>query len=358
VTPPGGSRDDDADRARHDDEGAGEPGSDPQLRAMRAVWLAMRDEDPPDRGLADLLAAAHHKAGAMQPRPSAWQRLLAALRRAPVLAIATVTVLIAGAVLIGRRVSLEGGAATAPSPSIQRDAASPGSAEGAGSVAAGTYRTGQATAVVPPAATQPIAPPPERDSVCPAAPARPATPPAPPRSRKMAAPGEAPRHGDDRDTGEPVPEAAAPPADPAAAPAPPETVPPLGASAVVSSADIAGAGNAPTADHWSRAELDARPPVGASNGPSNTAGNSANSANSANDASNPVASGVAAPARRPSPTAPRAAASDDLPRQCEAAARRGDCAAVRRLIDQISRTDRGYRARVTKDSPVGRCLAD
>ncbi|HEX3764071.1 MAG TPA: hypothetical protein VHW23_35500 [Kofleriaceae bacterium] len=60
MTPPGGSRDGGG--------GGGERGDDPQLGAMRAVWRAMRDEAPPDRGLADLLAAARSQAAAMQPR--------------------------------------------------------------------------------------------------------------------------------------------------------------------------------------------------------------------------------------------------------------------------------------------------
>ena len=47
-----------------------------------------------------------------------------------------------------------------------------------------------------------------------------------------------------------------------------------------------------------------------------------------------------------------------LYKQCESAASRGDCAAVRRIVDQITRTDRGYRDRFAKDSPVAKCLAE
>jgi hypothetical protein len=46
-----------------------------------------------------------------------------------------------------------------------------------------------------------------------------------------------------------------------------------------------------------------------------------------------------------------------LYRQCEVAAERGDCAAVRRLVVRITRQDRGYRERIAKDSAVARCLA-
>jgi len=74
-----------------------------QLRAMRSVWLSMREEDPPDGGLVDLLAAARAKAATMRARPTLWQRVLAVLKRPPALAFATVVVLVGGAVLfIGR----------------------------------------------------------------------------------------------------------------------------------------------------------------------------------------------------------------------------------------------------------------
>jgi hypothetical protein len=99
---------------------------DAQLRSLRAVWLAMPDEDPPERGLDALLAAARTKAvelaaasselpaaGPGEPlaakpietevEPSWWRRLVASLRRPPMLALATVVVLVAGAALVGHR---------------------------------------------------------------------------------------------------------------------------------------------------------------------------------------------------------------------------------------------------------------
>jgi hypothetical protein len=75
---------------------------DPQLKSLRAVWLSMPDEEPPERGLAELMAAARVKAEQMA-KPSLWQRISALLRRPPVLALATVLVLIGGAVFIGQR---------------------------------------------------------------------------------------------------------------------------------------------------------------------------------------------------------------------------------------------------------------
>lgn len=77
---------------------------DDGLESLRAMWLSMPDEDPPDRGFAELMAAARVKADEMAAaKPSLWQRLLDVCRRPPVLALATVTVLAGGAVLIGQR---------------------------------------------------------------------------------------------------------------------------------------------------------------------------------------------------------------------------------------------------------------
>src|SRR4051812_35179067 len=75
---------------------------DPMLRSMRAMWVSMRDQEPPSTGLDALLAAARTHAARMQPeKPSWWQQLLVSLRRPPVLALATVVVLMGGAIVIG-----------------------------------------------------------------------------------------------------------------------------------------------------------------------------------------------------------------------------------------------------------------
>lgn len=83
--------------SEHDDD------DDGSLKPLRAVWLSMRDEEPPADGMAALLAAARVKADEMKARPTAWQRFVGALRRPPVLALAGVAVLISGAIVLGNR---------------------------------------------------------------------------------------------------------------------------------------------------------------------------------------------------------------------------------------------------------------
>jgi hypothetical protein len=81
--------------ARDDDEL-----DDASMKSMRAVWLSMRDEEPPAAGMSALLAAARDKAEQMHEKPSWWQRLVTQVLRPPALATATVIVLIGGAVLV------------------------------------------------------------------------------------------------------------------------------------------------------------------------------------------------------------------------------------------------------------------
>ncbi len=85
---------------RHGREDRDDDADDPQLHSLRAVWLGMADEDPPERGLAELMAAARVKAEEMA-KPSLWQRITALLRRPAVLALASIMVLLGGAVLLG-----------------------------------------------------------------------------------------------------------------------------------------------------------------------------------------------------------------------------------------------------------------
>ena len=75
---------------------------DASLKSMRAVWLSMRDEEPPAAGMSALLAAAREQAEQMRAQPAWWQRLFALLRKPPTLAFATVLILIGGAVIVTR----------------------------------------------------------------------------------------------------------------------------------------------------------------------------------------------------------------------------------------------------------------
>jgi hypothetical protein len=92
---------------------------------MRAVWLSMRDEEPPAAGMSALLAAAAEKADQMRDESQPWwQRALAFLRRPPALAFATVMVLIGGAVLVTRtsdKKTASEVAAPTPANEVQRE---------------------------------------------------------------------------------------------------------------------------------------------------------------------------------------------------------------------------------------------
>jgi hypothetical protein len=309
VTTGSGSRDGGAGRSHEDaggDGGAGARDDDPELRGMRAVWLSMRDEAPPDGGLAELLAAARAKAETMQARPTFWQRLVTGLGRPPALALATVMVLVGGAVILARHAD-----PTAGRRDVSRSA-EPEMGSGLG------------------------APPPAGEAPGPMAPA------AAPVAPTVAGAGSRGSGASLDDTAE------------------------LGA---LKSSPVAGSTEAPAAR-------------GASTGAYDRA----------------RASGAAAPSEVP--TAEGAAMRDDAPRfkegeakkhdaradvrttakavspasstrpgsqgdalaqlylQCESAARRGDCTAVKRIVGRITAADRGYRARLAKDSPIAQCLAD
>jgi hypothetical protein len=61
----------------------------------------------------------------------------------------------------------------------------------------------------------------------------------------------------------------------------------------------------------------------------------------------------------PAPKAQQAAAPsiDELIKQCEAAATRGDCATAKRLATQIEQTDaKVFRARVAPNAKIKACL--
>lgn len=165
--------------SRSHDSGGDDDEDDAQLKSLRAVWLALPDEDPPERGLAELMAAARVKAEQMT-KPSVWQRISALLRRPPMLALATVLVLIGGAVFIGQRHSKM----EATPPALEqraRDNASP--------VAAGSAAMAPETVAVPEGAAAGAAPAPADET---AKPAEPTAEPAPEPKKDVAQKTEAP----------------------------------------------------------------------------------------------------------------------------------------------------------------------
>ena len=97
---------------------ADEDPDDPQLKSLRAVWLSMRDsdEDPPDSGVSALMAAARSQASMMAAAKAPWwKRMFEQLRRPPVLALASLVVVIGiGVVLASHHDAMEKAPTTAP----------------------------------------------------------------------------------------------------------------------------------------------------------------------------------------------------------------------------------------------------
>ncbi|HEU0030930.1 MAG TPA: hypothetical protein VFQ53_09860 [Kofleriaceae bacterium] len=139
---------------------------DPVLRSMRSVWLSMRDEEPPSSGLAELLAAARDKAEQMHPKPAWWRRAFVAMWRPPVLALATVVVLVGGAVVLRNRNSdvnvadeQRASETTRPASSPELDASLGTAAGSAASIDQPGAGSSDGVVVESPAITQPPPPP-------------------------------------------------------------------------------------------------------------------------------------------------------------------------------------------------------
>lgn len=150
---------------------AEEDPDEPQVAALRAVWLAMRDhdEDPPDSGLSALMAAARSQAVHMTAKPRWWQRGFEQVRRPPVLALATLLVLIGGAVLMTKHQDTIERAPTAaparyeemPATSREVDVDRGGGSGGGGGGAAGAATTPASPGTLPtePSVARPVASP-------------------------------------------------------------------------------------------------------------------------------------------------------------------------------------------------------
>jgi hypothetical protein len=119
-------------------------------------WLSLTDEDPPERGFAELMAAARAKAEVMA-HPPWWKRIADLLKRPPVLALATVIVLIGGVIVVHRDAAEVASPAASPSPPAEnmRGASPPPAVEAApGGAGAAPAPIGEAVA------TPPLEPPP------------------------------------------------------------------------------------------------------------------------------------------------------------------------------------------------------
>jgi hypothetical protein len=417
VKPLSGSRGELAGGAHGDDErdaagdAAAAGASDPELRAMRAVWLAMRDEEPPAGGLSALLVAAREKAETMQPRPAWWQRLAAGLRRPPALAFATVVVLAGGALYVTRNAgqapvgsvaepardertrTLSSDRPSAP-PAASRDAkekaakgngptedgllraAAPGPGPSVAAAAERARGGGSVSGDEPPGSkkTEPrfgagdahgaAAAPPEVASPEVASPPSPAlstsaSPPSPVLSTRASPPSPA------------MPTRASPPS-----PAMPTRASPPSPSPRPD-ANRALAGDTPKLSRGAAADPRTNPRPSGAPAARPTAPTAADAGKDVDDArtgsrrepstiATDEATGVepAAGAAATSAGSPRAAQQapseslDQLYKDCATAARRGDCVAVRKMVGKITKTDRGYRARAAKDAAVAKCLTE
>ena len=292
---------------------------DVQLQQLRAVWVSMRDEEPPERGLASLMAAARTKAAELEHagHPAWWQRIAATLRRPPVLALATVTLLLGGALIVTQRSSQMNVDATAvdeSSPVKLTETRMKGESTppAAGSSAVMDLEQGiQAPAVTKLADTvaDPVVAGPRRSAGARPATKTKATAPAPPTSAQP-------------DTGA------------------------LASGESFEGGTIGGAGAAApqvlsiAQDDASGATVEAhkqvsKKPLARTPAPSIEGEGSVTSA----DGGTPTL--------------------DRLVKQCETAAARGDCTAVRAIAQKIlSTAPAAYRSRVANNAAINRCMPD
>lgn len=279
---------------------------DEQLKSLRSVWVSMRenDEDPPDRGLAALMAAAREKASAMAepPRASWFHKIFATLRRPPVLALASVMVLLGGALVVMQRsdkLSSDSKAneeqTSAPAQTELPPMTPPGANAAAGSASA--VEVPAAIAQPDPAPPEPVVKPPPARAVKPPR-MRPASPPPPAE----------PARGEAKDKGE--------------------------------DGELAKKPEPPTATATTR-------------GPVRTQ----ESMEPTSDSFGAVDVKASAQTKSDSGGGDRSKLVTQLVKQCESAAARGDCAAVRVIAGRIKSEDSSaYSQRVVKNSSIARCL--
>ncbi len=304
-------------------------GDEDQLNQLRTVWVSMRenDEDPPDRGLDALMVAARTKAADMTPAPSEgfWGKVLTVFRRPPVLALASITVLLGGALFIaGRRDKMQ------VDPSVA-DRQEQQVAPGAGSVAPVSPPDRELLPGTPSASSAVQPPPPETsppiEVTRPATTTRPRIPANKPPALEREKPTDAktPMRPKSDEGGEVGRQTATDTATVGglkqAEPDPVNTAPQSGTRGPVAKTPDA----APSEDAFGRA--DPKPSMD-------------------NDE-------VAATTERRA----KDTQVTQLVKQCESAAARNDCQAVRVLAKKIKSADAdAYAQRVAKNTAIARCL--
>jgi hypothetical protein len=289
---------------------------DPQLRSMRAAWRSMPDEDPPQRGLAELMAAARQQAEVMAEarapsrataeRPTWWKRLAATLLRPPMLALASVLLLLGGLFVV---TSSNKGVSPEPTPveqSVPATTTAPATRDHGEASSGGAAPANAGSAAMPPAAPSAAGPGGSPPVLAPP-PARPSPP-----AHHAAAPAQKLKASER--TLDEMP--ATPPREPA--PPPPPSVPkPSAAPAYEDSKD--------------------------------------------DDADAPRATRGAVtktPAADVESQTPRQQLDDQLLSQCRAAAKRGDCEVAKQLAKRISNDDAAYyQTHVAGDATIAPCLA-
>ncbi|HEY5921759.1 MAG TPA: hypothetical protein VIV11_08815 [Kofleriaceae bacterium] len=296
-----------------------EADDDPQLKSLRAVWLSMPDEEPPERGLAELMAAARVKADEMA-KPSLWHRITALLRRPPVLALATVLVLIGGAVFIGQRKDKMG---AEPTAEVDR-----------------TRDVAQPSAGAAPAATAPASPAQQQEHVAVPAPADEAEP-----AEPHAAPPAEPKKGPPR----------APTRRPSS-PKPDTTSAVRGEGKPINSEDGLRLGGAD--DSGPARAATEKPKVEKTTTTKTLDENKISSDSFAPEAapSESPTAGATAPTvnRAPQPAPSRA---PQYVAQAKSAAARGDCAAARTMMKQVAKEDAAaHRKALDGDAALKKCV--
>jgi hypothetical protein len=309
--------------ANDDDHG----GDDDQLKQLRSVWVSMResDEDPPDRGLDALMAAARTKAAEMTPAPGEgfWAKALAVFRRPPVLALASITVLLGGALFVMQRRDTLQARDTAGQRQVE-------TAPGAGSAA-------------PAPATLDLAPPPAATTGAPAA--------TPPPEIAVPGPVEAtrerprPRPGN-RSNGAGTPAVAEQPRKPANKQADEGGEDARSSQPTVTETiAIGGLEQASPEAVTVAPQGTTRAPV-AKQPPGDSFGRSEAKLAIDEDTASATTDGRAKDSQ-----------VTQLVKQCESAAARKDCAAVRVLAKKIKSADaEAYKQRVANNTAIARCL--